>query len=442
MLDLISMATRPLPPSPKPVEMGAPIRVRLDNLYLDPNNPRLAVVEKPGYHDPERLFDERLQVQLETRMRNSYKGLKGLIHSIVNVGWIPVDAMLAWEHPLAPGKYVVVEGNARTTALRAIRRDHDRELKRLAKARSRDLPPEMGAIHELEESVEALSRVVAATREIEVYPVAARTPDELFRSLPRLLGVRHISHAQQWKPYATNVYIYSLYKQIFEENYGDERFRLEEPLLREAGALVSLHSFKVRRAVQAVVAFNRFRAAFEDRLPEGERFTDLDQNYFLYLFEPGYARDEFGLRDSDLWLDREMEEVLFRWAFSKPREGVENRNVFRTPEDVRNWNKVARYDERQKTHFARMVDVRRPSAARPMAQVEADFSAHRANRTPLETLFSLVESMKGMEVETLLQAKDEIRPAIQELLTLGQDYLAMLDAVEGEEPKRKRSGKR
>lgn len=421
------------------MELRAPIRVPFDSLYLDPNNPRLAVVEKPGYHDPARLFDDRVQGRLESRMRESYKGLKSLIHSIVNVGWIPVDAMLVWEHPKAPGKYVVVEGNARTTALRTIRRDHDRELKRLAKARSRELPAEIGAVQELEETVEALARVVAATREIEVHPVAAASPDELFRSLPRLLGVRHISHAQQWKPYATNVYIYSLYKQIFEENYGDERFRLEEPLLREAGALVSLHSFKVRRAVQAVVAFNRFRAAYEDRLPEGERLDEVDQNFFLYLFEPGHAREQFGVDDSDLWLDRDMEDVLFRWAFSKPRSERDNRNVLRSPEDIRTWNKIARYDERQKTHFSRMLDVRRPGAARPMAQVEADFTAHRANRTPLETLLSLVDAMKGMEVETLLAARDEIRPAIAELLALGTDYLAMLDAVESEEPKKKRA---
>ena len=83
-----------------------------------------------------------------------------------------------------------------------------------------------------------------------------------------------------------------------------------------------------------------------------------------------------------------------------------------------------------------MLDVRRPPQARPMAQVEMEYSAHRANRTPLETMLSLVDSMKGMEVETLLAAKDEIRPAIEELLTLGQDYLAMLEAVEPEKKKR------
>jgi hypothetical protein len=134
-----------------------------------------------------------------------------------------------------------------------------------------------------------------------------------------------------------------------------------------------------------------------------------------------------------------MEEIFFRWTFAKKREG-DNRNILRSPEDIRTWNKLARYDERQKTHFSRMLDVRRPGGARPIAQVEADYAAHRANRTPLETIFSLIESMKEIQVETLLAAREEIRPAIAELMALSGDYLAMLDAVEGEEPRRKRSG--
>ncbi len=32
-----------------PAELKAPIRVSLDRLFLDPNNPRLAATEKPGY---------------------------------------------------------------------------------------------------------------------------------------------------------------------------------------------------------------------------------------------------------------------------------------------------------------------------------------------------------------------------------------------------------
>jgi len=271
-------------------------------------------------------------------------------------------------------------------------------------------------------------------------PVAAPTAAELARRLPRLLGVRHISHAQQWKPQATNVYIYSLYRQRFHETYGpEEKLRLEEALLRETGGLVSLNSWKVRKSIQAAVAFARFRAVYEDRLPKGERFQETDQNYFLYLFEPGYAREQFGLTDADLWLTREGEEVLFSWAFAKPRAGEgENRNVFRAAEDVRLWNTVARYDDRHGTRFSRRLDVRHPDKARPVAQMDLDWSAHRAQRSPVETLLALVESLRSMEVDTLVAAKEEIRPAIDEMLTLGKEYRAMLDALEGPQQPRKR----
>lgn len=423
------------------LDLKPAVRVPFDRLYLDPNNPRLGATRQPGYEDAAKLFEERTQRRLESRMRKTYKALKELVASIVNMGWMPVDAILVWEVPQAPGHYVVVEGNARTTALRAIREEHARERGRLQKARA-DKLLDPDTLKELADRVERLGAVIDQTAEIDVMPVAAPSAAELARTLPRLLGVRHISHAQQWKPQATNVYIYSLYRQLFHETYGpEEKLRLEEALLRETGGLVSLNSWKVRKSIQAAVAFARFRAVYEDRLPKGERFQDTDQNYFLYLFEAGHARDQFGLSDSDLWLSRESEEVLFAWAFAKPRTGEgENRNVFRAAEDVRLWNTIARYDERHGTRFARRLDARQPEKARPVAQMDLDWSAHRAQRSPIETLLLLVESLRSMEVDTLVAAKDEIRPAIDEMLSLGKEYRAMLDALDGPAPrKRKRA---
>jgi hypothetical protein len=423
------------------LDLKPAVRVPFDRLYLDPNNPRLGSTRQPGYEDTAKLFDERTQRKLEARMRKTYKSLKDLVSSIVNMGWMPVDAILVWEVPQSPGHYVVVEGNARTTALRAIREEHARDQARLHKARAdKLLDPETQK--ELGDRVERLAAVIEATSVLEVLPVSAPSAAELARRLPRLLGVRHISHAQQWKPQATNVYIYSLYRQLFHETYGpEEKLRLEEALLRETGGMVSLNSWKVRKSIQAAVAFARFRAVYEDRLPKGERFQETDQNYFLYLFEPGFAREQFGLSDSDLWLSREGEEVLFAWAFAKPRAGEgENRNVLRAAEDVRLWNTVARYDERHGTRFSRRLDVRHPDKARPVAQMDLDWSAHRAQRSPVETLLLLVESLRSMEVDTLVAAREEIKPAIDEMLTLGKEYRAMLDALDGPAPrKRKRA---
>src|SRR5512134_3627275 len=118
-----------------PLELKPAVRVPFERLYLDPNNPRLGGARQPGYDDPMQLFDEKVQLRLEARMRKSYKALKELVASIVNMGWMPVDAILVWETPGSPGHFIVVEGNARTTALRAIRREHERERARLLKAR-------------------------------------------------------------------------------------------------------------------------------------------------------------------------------------------------------------------------------------------------------------------------------------------------------------------
>jgi hypothetical protein len=37
------------------------IEVPFDSLYLDPNNPRLAPDNPPGYDEPDKLFDLELQ---------------------------------------------------------------------------------------------------------------------------------------------------------------------------------------------------------------------------------------------------------------------------------------------------------------------------------------------------------------------------------------------
>jgi hypothetical protein len=412
------------------IDLKPPIKVSLDRLYLDPNNPRLAARERPGYDKPARLFDEKLQERLEARLRETYKGVRALSRSIVSMGWVPVDPMLVWEHPRKKGHFVVLEGNTRTTVLRGIRRDLARERSRLARAK-RNAFVDPQAVREQQEKVERYERVVQATQELEVLPVSAKGPDELAQSLPRLLGVRHLSHAQKWRPYATNLYVFSVYRQLYEETSGTQGLRLDDALLHQCAELVSLSAWKVRRSVQAVLGFNHFRSQYEDRLPEGERMSDDDQSYFLALLDPGHPREEFGYRDDTLWLQPEKEEVLFRWTFARPRRGpAPNKNVFRSADDIRLWARLSRYDERHHTRFARALDVARPDKARTMAEIELDFMAHRAQQSPLETMQSLVKTLKETEVETVRAHHHQIRPVIEEMVALGNDYLRMLDAIE------------
>ena len=414
------------------IDLKPPVKVSLDQLYLDPNNPRLAASERPGYDKPARIFDDELQEALETRLRETYKGVRALSKSIVSMGWVPVDPMLVWEVPRKKGHFVVLEGNTRTTVLRGIRRDLEREKSRLARAK-RNQAVDPLAVREQQDRLERYERVVRATREIEVLPVAAQSPQELAQSLPRLLGVRHLSHAQKWRPYATNLYVFEVYRQLFADTFGAEPLRLDDAALHQCAELVSLSAWKVRRSVQVAVAFDHFRARYQDRLPAGERFSDDDQAYFVALLEPGHAREEFAYRDDTLRLALDKEEVLFRWAFARPRraEGA-NRNVLRSADDIRLWARMSRYDERYHTRFARQLDVARPDKARPMAELELELMAHKVQQSPLETMQSLVKTLKETSLATVRGQREQIRPIIEEMVALGGDYLRMLKAIEDE----------
>lgn len=65
-----------------------------------------------------------------------------------------------------------------------------------------------------------------------------------------------------------------------------------------------------------------------------------------------------------------------------------------------------------------------------MADLELDYLAHRNQQSPLEAIQGLLSTLKRVEVETLRAQRSEMRPAIEELLRLGQDFQAILNAID------------
>jgi hypothetical protein len=413
--------------------LKAPITVALDQLYLDPNNPRLARDQRPGYADPEVFFSEEFQAELERQIRNRYR-LGGLMKAILGMGWLPVDALLVWEPPQTPGRFLVVEGNTRVVALRTIRRNLERERTRLLQARALD---DVAQIRDAADRVERHERVVEASRSLPVSPVEAVSPAELAETVPPLLGVRHLAHAQEWGPWAINFYLLSLYRQLWADAHAGAPLRLDDALLPRIAATAAMSTTKVRWCIQSATAFLSFREHFQERLPQGEAFSDNDQAFLGRLLEPGYPRERFGIRDDDLTLRPEMEDVLYQWAFSRPRhsaDGGANPNVLRGPDDIRLWERLARYDAEHETHFAQGLDPERPEQARPMAELEVEYLAHRCQQSPIDALRELIDKLKRVDLGMLRERREEIGPLVDELLLLGRELHDMLAAVDAREP--------
>jgi hypothetical protein len=97
-----------------------PVKVKLDDILLDPNNPRFAELGQPDDVVPENRFNEpKVQQVAYDRMRDSRFDVPELRDTIKNLGFLPMDRVVVrkWRGPVE-GKYVVVEGNRRITALK------------------------------------------------------------------------------------------------------------------------------------------------------------------------------------------------------------------------------------------------------------------------------------------------------------------------------------
>ena len=405
--------------------------VPFDKIHLDPNNPRIAPEDPPGYLDDNALFAEDLQQTLEERVRAVYD-VANLEDSILAHGWVPIDSIIVWEHSHRPGHYIVVEGNTRTVALRTLRGSRlERERKKLEKLKKTPSRFEE-ELRVQQDLVDRLETITSQTDQLRVFPVAAKTVDELQAILPRLLGVRHISHAREWKPYATNLYILSLYERLFRARHGDKvTLRLEDDLVNEVASMVSLGGTKARRNIQAASAFTHFKRDYEDRLPEGEALSDEDHYFFELILQNAYPKEQFNVNKDSLRLPKESEEVLFQWAFSKPRSGKEedNENIFYKAESVRLWNQMATYDGKCGTNFAKQLDVNSPDEARPIGVIEAEFLQHKTQRTPIDALTSLLKALQDLKVDTLLSQQEHLTPILDRIAHQVARYQKMMKAV-------------
>jgi hypothetical protein len=413
-------------------DLKKPKEVKFDHLYLDPNNPRIAPESPPGYDDPDRIFESVLQEELVKKVQEVYN-VADLEASIVAHGWVPIDAILVWEHPDATDHYIVVEGNTRTVALKNIRERLEREKAKLDRIERSKSGYAEEHKEEQRQLVSRLQQIVDDTKEVQVFPVNASDSLALEEKLPRLLGVRHISHAQQWTPYALNLYILSLYRQVYQTKYGpDEPLRIEAELAKQVGDKVSLGETKTRRNIQAANAFSHFKLRYIDRLPDGEGFTDSDQYFFEQILQNKYPQDQFGFGD-DLKLSDEMEEVLFQWVFSKPRNGDDNENILRKAEDIRLWARVKRYDDEKGTSYHTLIDVEQPEKARRMAEIEADYLTHKARISPLDNLAALIDALKEVKADAILYQASHLKPMIDEIVMVATKYKKMIEATAEEE---------
>lgn len=414
-------------------DLGAPVHVPFENIHLDPNNPRIAPEPAPGYGDPDLIFGDDLQSGLAERVYEVYKAAD-LEASVIRQGWTPVDPIVVWEHPRRAGDYIVVEGNTRISVLRRVRARREKEKAKLDRMVKGGKYP-ADEVREQQELLQHVDSLIAATGKLSVYPVMAASVDDLKVALPRLLGVRHILPARNWTPYATNLYIVSLYEAAFRAKHSgaSAKLALEDDLLDVVSEQLPLKRDEIRKSIQAASAFGHFKRIYEEKVEEaGNAFADGDQYFFDNILASKHARDQFGFGPKDLHLSEEGEAALFAWAFAKKRQGggddydSPSENVFQKAEDIRVWQSLARYDKQNSTKFADRLDVTNPEDAVPVWQVRRQKDDHKEKKTPVKTLEALLGALKELKADSLLAQSNILEPMLDQIAQQVGGYLDMM----------------
>lgn len=340
--------------------------VPLDDLLLDPNNFRF---KRPGSvtEVAERRFSE-LRVQASALERIEKDGVSELKLSILENGFVPVERIVVRAIEVENGetaKYVAVEGNRRTAALKILQREN---------AGGVDMP----------------DTVVDVFEKVPVLIAEDASSDDLLA----IMGIRHVGGPKEWGGYQGALLVYQL---LHDNDLG----------AREVASRLGLSVQEVNRRDRA---FSALRQMMND-----EEYEDQVVPEMYPIFHEVVA-----LPTLRTWLDWDNErhefksienrELLYGWLVGS--NGDPKISSFR---DVRQLRQVMDHEDA----FAALKDDDQ-TLADAVAIANADARAtkwHPNVKTALRSLDEMnsqtIEGLSDEEVSSLEKLRARARVIIQ-----------------------------
>lgn len=171
---------------------GKYLEVNINNINLDLQNPRvpLSIRKNEEESNENEINNDILEYLIKTG------SIPELMLSIGENGFFAGEALLLINDPINTGKYIVVEGNRRVTALKLL---HDPSLAQISKNR----------IHEASEL-----RKIELNEITEIPSIVFEKRDDILK----YLGYRHITGIKNWKALEKARYMNDLYQNIMEND--------------------------------------------------------------------------------------------------------------------------------------------------------------------------------------------------------------------------------
>lgn len=230
--------------------------VSLDELVLDANNYRLTF-ENDGnkYSDKEA---ESEKVQEETQKKLVKEKLSELKDSIQENGFLEVDRIVVRKSEFSE-KYIVIEGNRRTAAFKALIKDNKKP------------------------GVDLKKEILQKSRGINVVEIIG-SKEEINNYAATLMGIRHVSGPKKWPGIQSARLIYDL--------------KISGKSTKQIGALLGISSVDANRRLRGFLAYKQMR--------EDKKYNALVKtNHYTLLLEFLPMKNSTG-KDWLEWSERDL----------------------------------------------------------------------------------------------------------------------------------------
>lgn len=256
-------------------------KVRLDDLLLDPNNPRFSELgEELNSVAESRFAEPKVQANTFEKMRNERFDVSELRDTIKTLGFLPMDRIVVrqWKGQSDPPKYVVIEGNRRVTALRWLIQLHDNGKETFS-----------------EERLKNLQELECLVLDDEAAPASAMLV---------LPGLRHVSGIKEWGPYQKAKTVHALRKSGMSP--------------QEAAQSLGLSTRAANNAYRCFIALENMKADEEF----GEATEPRMYSYYEEVFKRPDVKSWLGWSDEEeRFTNSELVSEFYSWIVPGGEDG-------------------------------------------------------------------------------------------------------------------------
>ena len=360
----------------KIAEFLAAIKVNLDDLLLDPNNPRFAELGEDIDQVPEpRFAEQKVQKAAFDKMKARFNVIE-LRDTIKELGFLPMDRLVVrvWKgNNNEPKKYVVIEGNRRVSALKWLLEQH-----------------ETGKETFTEKQIESFKNFEVLLLDDERAPATARW------ILP---GLRHVSGIKEWGPYQKARMVYEL--------------RQTGKTPQEVAQSLGLSTRDANQLWRAYLALEQMKADEEN----GEYAVPTLYSYFEEVFKRPNIREWLGWSDEQqkFTKDKELREFYGWMKPEKGEDGEESKPRLPEAKSVRALSKIVE-DPKALAVFR----SNEGNLTHALARLEADFQVEfMPTVSACESVLGglspdALRRMTDTEMETLVSLRKRIDQLIED----------------------------